>query len=154
MLETLILTFLLSISPFGEARAGIPYAVLNNVQLVWAVLVGVVGNILIYPMFLWLVDTFSKKFWPFRAYKRGVIFFCKRAKKLAGSNVNKYGFWGLMVFVMIPLPGTGAYMGAIAAEIFKIERKKAFAAITIGVVMSSIIIGVSTYLGVAGWEKL
>ncbi len=154
MLQILVLTFLLSISPFGEARAGIPYAILNDVALGWALLVGVVGNVLIYPLFVWSIDTFSKKFWPIRAYKRGVIFFCKRAKKLAGDNVNKYGFWGLMVFVMIPLPGTGAYMGAIAAEIFKIERRRAFAAITIGVVMSSIIVGASTYLGLAGWEKL
>ncbi|WP_276497095.1 COG2426 family protein [Pontibacter litorisediminis] len=154
MLETLIHTFLLSISPFGEARAGIPYAILNNVHLVWAILVGIVGNILVYPMFLWLVDKFSKRFWPLRAYKRGVVYFCKRAKKMVGRNVDKYGFWGLMVFVMIPLPGTGAYMGAIAAEIFKIERKRAFAAITIGVVVSSILVGASTYLGLLGIEKL
>ena len=52
MLQILVFTFLLSISPFGEARAGIPYAILNDVALGWAMLVGVVGNVLIYPLFV------------------------------------------------------------------------------------------------------
>lgn len=154
MLETLIHTFLLSISPFGEARAGIPYAVLNNVHLMWAILVGTVANSMVFPLFMWLIDTFSKKFWPFRAYKRGVLYFSKRAKKICGANVQKHGFWGLMIFVMIPLPGTGAYMGTIAANIFKIERKRAFLAITLGVVISSVFVGAGSYLSMLGWEKL
>ncbi|MFD2513317.1 COG2426 family protein [Pontibacter locisalis] len=154
MIETLIHTFLLSLSPFGEARAGIPYAILNNVNLVWAVLIGTVGNTLVFPLFMWLIDACSKRFWPFRAYKKGVIYLSKRAKKLVGGNVQKHGFWGLMVFVMIPLPGTGAYMGTIAANIFKIERKRAFLAITLGVVISSVFVGAGSYLGMVGWESL
>ncbi|MCX2740889.1 COG2426 family protein [Pontibacter anaerobius] len=154
MLETLIHTFLLSLSPFGEARAGIPYAILNNVHLIWAILIGIIGNTLVFPLFMWMIDTFSKKFWPFRAYKRGVVYFSKRAKKIVGGNVQRYGFWGLMVFVMIPLPGTGAYMGTIAANIFKIERKRAFLAISLGVLISSVFVGAGSYLGMLGWEKL
>jgi uncharacterized membrane protein len=48
------------------------------------------------------------------------------AKKSMGDKIQKHGFWGLMIFVMIPLPGTGAYMGTIAAALFKVERKKRF----------------------------
>ncbi|AKD04054.1 small multi-drug export protein [Pontibacter korlensis] len=154
MLETLIHTFLLSLSPFGEARAGIPYAMLNNVHLFWAVLVGTVANSLVFPLLMWMIDTFSRKFWPFRAYKRGVVYFSRRAKKIVGGNVEKHGFWGLMVFVMIPLPGTGAYMGTIAANIFKINRKKAFIAITLGVFISSVFVGTCSYLGLLGWQNL
>ncbi|WP_299761594.1 small multi-drug export protein [uncultured Pontibacter sp.] len=154
MLETLIHTFLLSLSPFGEARAGIPYALLNNVNFIWAVLIGTIANSLVFPLLMWLIDTFSKRFWPFRAYKRGVVFVSKRAKKIVGGNVQKHGFWGLMVFVMIPLPGTGAYMGTIAANIFKIERKRAFLAITLGVIISSVFVGAGSYLGLLGWQKL
>lgn len=154
MFETLLYTFLLSISPFGEARAGIPYAILNNVHFILAFLIGTVANTLVFPMFMWLIDTFSQKFWPFRAYKRGVIFLSKRAKKIAGDNVRKHGFWGLMLFVMIPLPGTGAYMGTIAANIFKIERKKAFLAISLGVVISSIVMALATHLGQMGVTQL
>ncbi|WP_033316919.1 COG2426 family protein [Pontibacter roseus] len=154
MFETLLYTFLLSISPFGEARAGIPFAILNNVHFIWAFLIGTVGNILVYPLFMWLIDSFSQKFWPFKAYKKGVVFLCKRAKKIAGGNVQKHGFWGLMVFVMIPLPGTGAYMGTIAANIFQIERRRAFTAITLGVIISSLFMVGATYLGHLGLSSL
>ncbi|PKV75986.1 COG2426 family protein [Pontibacter ramchanderi] len=154
MFETLLYTFLLSISPFGEARAGIPYAILNNVHFILAFLVGTVGNTLVFPLFMWLIDTFSQKFWPFKMYKRGVLFLSKRAKKLAGKDLQKHGFWGLMVFVMVPLPGTGAYMGTIAASIFKIERKRAFLAISIGVLISSIFMALATHFGHLGVTQL
>ncbi|GAB3203411.1 putative membrane protein [Pontibacter aydingkolensis] len=154
MLETLLYTFLLSISPFGEARTGIPFAILNNVHFVWAFAIGAIANTLVFPLFMWLVDTFNQRFWPFRAYKKGVIYLSKRAKKIAGANVQKHGFWGLMIFVMIPLPGTGAYMGTIAANIFKIERKRAFLAISLGVLVSSAFMAVGTYLGQMGLTLL
>lgn len=150
MFETILYTFLLSISPFGEARAGIPYAILNNVHFLVAFVIGTIGNTLIYPLFMWLIDSFSQKFWPFRVYKKSVIFLSKRAKKLAGKDLQKHGFWGLMIFVMVPLPGTGAYMGTIAATIFKIERKRAFLAISIGVVVSSIFVALATHFGQIG----
>ncbi|MBX0334262.1 small multi-drug export protein [Pontibacter sp. HSC-14F20] len=154
MFETLLYTFLLSISPFGEARAGIPYAILNNVHFILAFLVGTIANTLVFPLFMWLIDTFSQRFWPFRMYKRGVVFLSKRAKKMAGKDLQKHGFWGLMVFVMIPLPGTGAYMGTIAASIFKIERKRAFLAISIGVLISSIFMALATHFGHMGVTQL
>ena len=154
MFETILYTFLLSISPFGEARAGIPYAILNDINIVLAFLVGTVGNTLIYPLLMWLIDTFSQKLWPFRPYKKSVVFLSKRARKIAGANVQKRGFWGLMVFVMVPLPGTGAYMGTIAANLFKIERKRAFLAISLGVFFSSLIMAAGTYLGSLGVQQI
>lgn len=154
MFETLLYAFLLSISPFGEARAGIPYAILNNVHFILAFVIGTVGNALIYPLFMWLIDTFSQRFWPLRSYKRGVIFLSRRAKKLAGKELQKHGFWGLMIFVMVPLPGTGAYMGTIAATIFKIERKRAFLAISIGVLVSSFFVALATHFGHIGVMQL
>jgi len=154
MLEVLINTFLLSLSPFGEARSGIPYAVLNNVHFMWAFVIGTIGNTLVFPLFMWLIDTFSRRFWPFHAYRRGVVFLCRRAKKLTGASVQKHGFWGLMIFVMVPLPGTGAYMGTIAANIFNIERKRAFLAISLGTVISSLFVAACAHLGAMGLESL
>ncbi|MFC7000007.1 COG2426 family protein [Rufibacter roseus] len=154
MLEVLIYTFLLSISPLGEARAGIPYAVLNDFPVGWAFLVGLIGNLLVFPLLMWLIDTFSNKLWPSRRYRRGVIHFSKRAKRTVGAEVQKYGFWGLMVFVMIPLPGTGAYMGTIAAYVLKIERKKAFLATSLGVLVSCIVMAIGSYYGNLGWKSL
>jgi len=150
MFETLLYTFLFSISPLGEARLGIPYAVMNDVHFFWAFIVGFVANLLVYPLMMWLIDTFNVRLWPYHPYKKSVIRLSRLAKKSAGSKIEKYGFWGLMIFVMIPLPGTGAYMGTIAAAIFKIERRKAFWAISLGIFISCVIMAVGSYLSSIG----
>jgi uncharacterized membrane protein len=150
MLKVLSYTFLFSILPFGEARLGIPYAVFNNVHFLLAFAIGLVGNILVYPLLMWLIDRFNKKLWPFTFYKKGFIWFSRMAKKSMGDKIQKHGFWGLMIFVMIPLPGTGAYMGTIAAALFKVERKKAFLAISLGTVISCIIMTAGAYLSSLG----
>ncbi|HYG38185.1 MAG TPA: small multi-drug export protein [Cytophagales bacterium] len=145
---------MLSISPFGEVRAGIPYAILNDVHIIWAFIIGLIANLLIFPLLMWLIDTFSSKLWHHRSYRKGVVSLFKRAKKSVGSNIQKYGFWGLMIFVMIPLPGTGAYTGTIAAYVLKIERKRAFVAISIGVFISCLIMAIGSYFGNIGLELL
>lgn len=65
---------------------------------------------------------------------------CKKGENGFWGQIKKYGFFGLVLFVMIPLPGTGVYAGSIAAYLFKIEKQKAFWANTIGIFISSAII--------------
>lgn len=154
MIEKLIYTFLLSISPLGEARTGIPYAILQDVPFFWAFVVGLLGNLSIFPLLMWLIDTFNSKLWPNRTYRKGVVKLSKKAKNGVGPNMQKYGFWALMVFVMVPFPGTGAYMGTIAAYVLKIRRQKAFWAVTIGVIISCIIMAIGSYYGNKGLEML
>lgn len=154
MFEKLLYTFLISISPFGEARAGIPYAVLNDIHIIWAFIIGLIANLLVFPLLMWLIDTFSIKLWPNRMYRKGVVKLSRRAKKSVGGKFQKYGFWALMLFVMIPLPGTGAYIGTIAAYVLKIERKRAFMATSIGVTLSCIVMAVGAYYGNLGLDLL
>lgn len=154
MIEVLIYTFLLSLSPLGEARVGITYAIINDVHIFWAFLIGLAGNMMAYPIMMLIMNTFNKKLWRFKFYKRIVVWLGQFAKKEAASKINKYGFWGLMIFVMVPLPGTGAYMGTIAAAIFKLDHNKAFLAISIGLVFSCIIVAVGAYYGNMGYEFL
>ncbi|TXB64296.1 small multi-drug export protein [Vicingus serpentipes] len=147
MLTEFITTFLISISPLGEARAGIPYGVMNNLPVGWAFLVGWIANILVFPLFFKGISFSNKTLWKSRTYKKGAVYLSKRAKKKTKSSIDKYGLWGLMVFVMIPLPITGAYIGTLAAYILGMDYKKAFLAVTIGVTISSIIIAGGMYLG-------
>ncbi len=154
MIEKLIYTFLLSISPLGEARTGIPYAILQDVPFFLAFAVGLGGNLLIFPLLMWLIDTFSAKLWPNRMYRKGVVKLSRRAKNGVGPNMQKYGFWALMVFVMVPLPGTGAYLGTIAAYVLKIDRHKAFWAVSIGVIIACIVMAIGSYYGNKGLEML
>jgi uncharacterized membrane protein len=154
MLQEIIYTFLFSISPLGEARVGIPYGVLNGVNPYLAFLVGLTGNLLVYPLMMFLIDTFNAKLWKHKQYKIRSIQLMRRTKKGIGDKIQKYGFWGLMIFVMIPLPFTGAYSGVIAAVIFKIDRKKAFLAISIGVFISCLLITFGSHFGKMGLELI
>jgi len=143
-----IYTFLISISPFGEARVGIPYGVVKGIPVYWSFLIGLTANLLVFPLFfkcIYLMNTFL---WKHKFYKKSAVFLSKNAKRKTKSSIAKYGAWGLMVFVMIPLPITGAYTGTIAAYILGMEYKKSLIAVSIGVTISSVIISTMMYLGV------
>lgn len=147
MIIDAIQTFLISLSPLGEARVGIPYGVVKGLPVIVAFVVGLTGNLLIFPLFNALIDAFDKRLWKrYKLYREYSIKLMKRAKRGVAGKIQRYGFWGLMVFVMIPLPITGAYMGIIAARILNVPRVNAFKAISLGVIISSSIIAFSTYL--------
>lgn len=138
-------TFLVSLSPFGEARVGIPLGVVRGLHPVWAYVIGLGANLLVFPIFMAMIRLFDRKLWRYHGYRKQSIKMMRRAKRGVGAKIEKYGFWGLMVFVMIPLPVTGAYMGVIASRVLNIHPKKAFTAISIGVTISCTIIGVVTH---------
>lgn len=147
MLADFVTTFLLSISPLGEARAGIPYGVMNDLPIGWAFLVGWIANLLVFPIFFKGIQFSNKTLWRSRTYKKSAVYLSKRAKRKTKKSIDKYGLWGLMVFVMIPLPITGAYIGTLAAYILGMDYKKSFFAVTVGVTISSIIVASGMYLG-------
>ena len=147
MLYDSIITFLFSISPFGEARVGIPYGALNGLPVILALVIGLSANLLVYPLFYRLIRYFNKTLWTKRWYKKSAIYLTKKAKRGTQEKLEKYGAWGLMVFVMIPLPVTGAYIGTLAAYVMGIPYKKAFIAVSVGVTISSILIATGLYFG-------
>ena len=75
-----------------------------------------------------------------RFYKKSAIKLSLRARRKTKNVIGKYGAWGLMVFVMIPLPFTGAYIGTIASYIFGINYRKSLFAISFGVIISCTVI--------------
>lgn len=80
-------------------------------------------------------------------YKRSAVWVGQRAKRGSKEQLQKYGYVGLALFVMIPLPGTGVYAGSIATYIFKMDTKKAFLANAIGITISSLIVWSVTFFG-------
>jgi uncharacterized membrane protein len=144
----LLYTFLISISPLGEARVGIPYGVLKGIPIGYAFLVGWIANLLVFPLFFKTIAVSNKALWKSRWYKLFAFHLSKRAKNKTQSSIQKYGLWGLMVFVMIPLPITGSYMGTLAAYILRMDYKKSFLAVSTGVTISCLIIALMMYFGV------
>jgi len=147
MVEQIVYTFLWSISPFGEAKVGIPYGLLNGLNPYLVFIVALGANILVFPMMMFFLDKINILLTRWNWYKKSAIWVARRAKKGSGDKLQKYGFVGLALFVMIPLPGTGVYAGSIATYLFKMERKKAYIANCIGITISSIIVWSVTYLG-------
>ena len=140
MFYDILWTFLISLSPFGEARVGIPYGVAKELPLLLVFIIGLAGNLLVFPLLYKGIELANKNLWKNKMYKKSAIFLALRARRKTKNVIKKYGVWGLMVFVMIPLPVTGAYIGTIAAFIFRINYQKAFLAVSIGITLSSIIV--------------
>ncbi|MDG2263827.1 MAG: small multi-drug export protein [Flavobacteriales bacterium] len=137
MVKDILFTFLISFSPFGEARVGIPYAIEHtDLTLIWVFIIALSANLLVFPLFYRVIEFFNNHFLKSKWYRKAAIYLSLRARRKTGAVVQKYGAIGLMIFVMIPLPFTGAYIGTIAAYIFKINYKKALLAINIGVLIA------------------
>ncbi|WP_442861207.1 COG2426 family protein [Cellulophaga sp. RHA19] len=139
-----------SLSPFGEAKVGIPYGMYNGLNIYLVFILCFASNVLVFPIMLFFLNKVNHYLLKWRVYKKGAIFVARKAKTGSGDKIKKYGFWGLIFFVMLPVPGTGVYAGTIATYLFKIERKKAFLANVIGIFFSSVIVWVVTYLAMQG----
>ena len=137
MFQDILFTFLISISPFGEARLGIPYGIEStDLPLIWVFIIGLFANLLVFPLFYQVIEFLNNHFLKNKWYKKAAIYLSLRARRKTGAVVQKYGAIGLMTFVMIPLPFTGAYIGTIAAYIFKINYKKSLLSINTGVLIA------------------
>jgi len=145
MFQDILFTFLISFSPFGEARAGIPYGELVGLPILWVFVIGLTANLLVFPVFYKVIELANKNLWKNPLYKRTAIYLSSRARTKTKTIIKKYGVWGLMVFVMIPLPVTGAYIGTIAAYIFGISYRKSLIAISSGITISSIMVTAFMY---------
>jgi len=150
LIEDLIISMLWSLSPFGEAKVGIPYGMLKGHNIYVVFLVCFVANAMVFPLVIFFLEKVNRFFTKWKFYKKSAIFIARRAKNGSGRNIQRFGFLGLVLFVMIPLPGTGVYAGSIASYLFKIERKRAFLANTIGIFFSSVIIWLATLLSMQG----
>ena len=132
--------FIISMIPILELRGGLLAAspALLNVPILRAIPICIVGNILPIPFILLLIRhvlEWMKKVPCFR----GIALWLERKAMSKKGQIEKYEFWGLMLFVGIPLPGTGAWTGALVASMFDMPKKKAMLSIFAGVVSAGLI---------------
>ena len=143
--------FIISMIPILELRGGILAAgpAFLNIPTWRAIPICLVGNLIPIPFILLLIR-------PIFAWLRKTRLFRPLVEKLENramrksDQVKKYEFWGLMLFVGIPLPGTGAWTGALVASLLGIDWKKAFGAIVVGVCMASVIMYILSYVVIGG----
>ncbi len=143
-----LIVFIISLMPILELRGGLLAASLLKLDPVPAYIICIIGNLIPIPLILWFLDSifaFMKKHHILTKF----VTFCERKGEEKKSSIEKYGFWGLVLFVGIPLPGTGAWTGCLVATLLRMNRKKAFLAAILGVIMASIIMMIISY-GILG----
>ena len=147
--ETII--FLISMVPILELRGGLLAAgpALLNVPMWRAIPICIIGNIIPVPFILWLITPIFN--WMKGTKKLRTMVEKMETRALNKSDqIEKYEFWGLVIFVGIPLPGTGAWTGALIASLLGIRFRKAFPAVVLGILMATVIMTVLSYTVLGG----
>ena len=136
----------ISLLPVLELRAAVPYGVALDLPLTAVLIVSIIGNMLPIPfiiLFIRQILTWMKKKSPrLRGFAEKLE---ARAQAKGKELIVKYETFGLYVFVAIPLPGTGAWTGALIAALFNLRMKHAIPAIFLGVVTAGLIMSVVSY---------
>ena len=142
-------TILMAMVPVIELRGAIPFGVAAGISVKQALVCAIIGNLIPIPfilLFLRRVFVWMRKIST--GFENLVEKLELRAKRKKGI-VDKYEIIGLIILVAIPLPGTGAWTGALVATVLDIRMRRALPAITIGVIIAGILVSVITYGGFA-----
>ena len=136
--------FLISMVPIIELRGSIPVGAALGLSPVPTFLSAVLGNLLPVPIILFFVKPVLMWMKRFRLFRPIVEWLENKAMK-HGSRVEKGAFIGLMLFVGIPLPGTGAWTGSLIAALFDVKKRYSFPAIILGVLIAGVIMTLVSY---------
>lgn len=141
-----LVVFIISVCPVLECRLGMFTAiVLLEMNPFVGFIISFLGNILPIPFILLLIN------WIFKVLKKipglkNIVFWLEDKTLKKRDKIDKYGIWGLLLFVAIPLPGTGGWTGALLASLLNLDKKKSFGVITIGVFIAGLIMTVLSLL--------
>lgn len=139
-----LITFIISMLPILELRGGLIAAKLMGVSFAKAFAICYIGNMLPIPFILLFIRKIFTWLKRFDKIEHMIDKLEARSIRKA-DKVKKYRLWGLFLFVAIPLPGTGAWTGALVADLFDIRIKKSFPVIAIGVAVAGLIISILSY---------
>ena len=145
-----VIVFIISMIPILELRGGLLASspALLDIPILTAIPICIIGNILPIPFILLLISRILEWMKKVSLFRPVALWLEKKAMSKK-DQIEKYGFWGLALFGGIPLPGTGAWTGALVASLLRMNFKKAFGAILIGIVIATVIMSILSY-GVLG----
>ena len=139
------LTVLVSMIPVVELRGGIPAGVALGLPVWAAFIAAVMGNLIPVPFIIVYIRRIFQ--WMRRRIPRlnSLVDKLERKAHLKGQKVTKYKYLGLMLFVAIPLPGTGAWTGSLAAAFLDMPLRKAIPSVIVGVLIAGMAISIAAY---------
>ena len=131
--------------PIIELRGAIPYGLGFGLDY-WVVLVvSVIGNLVPVPFIILFIRKIFALMRKWSHKLDGLVTKLEQRAQKKSDVVQKYAFWGLFILVAIPLPGTGAWTGALVAAMLDMRLKRAFPAIALGVIGAAVIVTFATY---------
>ena len=143
-----LFTMLVSMLPVVELRAGLPFGVALGLPYYVAFPAAVVGNLLPAPFVIVYIRRFFALLRQYLPWLNGLVDRLEKKAHLKGRKVQKYQYLGLWLFVAIPLPGTGAWTGSLAAAFLGMRLKKAMPAVVLGVLTAGCIMLGLTHVGI------
>ena len=126
-----IIVFVISLLPILELRGGLIAAALLGLKPLQSYIICIIGNLLPIPFILLLINKILN-------------WLDKKVEKHKGQ-IEKFGYLGIVLFVGIPLPGTGAWTGSLIASVLEMDKKKTFLSVLLGVFMASVIMMIFSY---------
>ena len=132
--------FFLSMLPVTELRATIPLALALNIPLKETFISAYLGNILPVPFIFLLLEPLRRRWQLLAAF----VEWCYRRTEHNRSNIEKYGPWGLFIFVAVPLPGTGVWSGSLVAIILRLSFWPSLIAIIGGALLAAVLVTLAT----------
>ncbi len=148
MFRNFLLTFLISMVPVVELRGGLPYGIVSGLSLPAAVTASVLGNMFPVPFIIIFIEKIFVLLRTVFPKVDGIITSLEQRAEKKQEAVDKYGALGLFLLVAIPLPGTGAWTGALVAALMKMKIIRALPCIFAGVCAAAVIMILITYMGI------
>lgn len=139
-----IVVFIISMIPILELRGGLIVSKLLQVPITTAIPLCIVGNIIPIPFILLFIKQIFKLLKKVKLF-RGIIEKLESRAMSKSDNIKRYEFWGLVLFVGIPLPGTGAWTGSLIAALLDVDFKKAILAELLGIAIATVIMSFLSY---------
>ena len=139
-----VVIFIISMIPILELRGGLLVAWSLGVQILKAIPICIIGNIIPIPFILLFIKKIFQLLKKVQFFEKIIGKLENRAMKKS-DNIKKYEFWGLVLFVGIPLLGTGAWTGSLIAALLEVDFKKAVLAELLGIILATIIVSFVSY---------
>ncbi len=139
-----LLVFIISLMPILELRGGLIAAALLGLDVVPSFIICLIGNLLPLPFILWLITPIFNWMKKTKVFN-GMVTKIENKALSKKEKIEKAQFWGLLLFVGIPLPGTGGWTGCLIASLINMDKKKALTAATCGVLLAGLIMGTLSF---------
>ena len=137
------LVVIVSAMPVSELRGAIPIGIMLGLTPLRVFILAILGNLIPVLPLLYFLDPVSARLRKFPIFKKFFDWLFERTRKKS-KVIEKYELLGLIIFVAIPLPMTGAWTGCVAASLLKLKKKLSFFAVAIGVTIAAVIVTIIT----------